>query len=227
MKFTDLTGQTFERWTVQSFHHRSEFGQAYWLCECACGTIKPVLGSSLRSGGSKSCGCRVVDYMREISTIHGMNNTPEQSSWIHLSRRCLNPSDWAFQDYGGRGITVCHRYQYSFQAFYTDVGPRPSSKHSIDRIDNNGHYSCGKCDDCRAHGWTMNIRWATMSQQHRNRRGNHLLTHNGVTMCLVEWHERATIDISYQTFYRRISTNGWTIHRALTTPVEKRSHNAT
>jgi hypothetical protein len=94
---------------------------------------------------------------------------PGHASWRHMKHRCLNPNSADWDDYGGRGITICPRWQDSFKAFQEDMGPRPEGT-SIDRIDGDGNYSCGKCDDCSANGWRANCRWATDSQQNRNRR---------------------------------------------------------
>jgi len=78
--------------------------------------------------------------------------------WHLMRARCQSPRAAHYQDYGGRGITVCERWDADFAAFYADVGPRPSRNHSIDRINNDGNYEPG------------NVRWATASEQARNRR---------------------------------------------------------
>ena len=93
--------------------------------------------------------------MREM---HGLSQTPEHVIWCHVMERCTNPksADWA--NYGGRGITICDRWRSSFTAFLADMGQRPSPTHSIDRKNNDGNYEPGNC------------RWATLSEQHRNRR---------------------------------------------------------
>jgi hypothetical protein len=94
---------------------------------------------------------------------------PEYRTWVNIRQRCFNPNTIGWPNYGGRGITVCQRWRESYADFRRDMGPRPSGM-SIDRIDNDGHYSCGKCEECHANGWPMNCRWATKSQQNQNRR---------------------------------------------------------
>lgn len=89
---------------------------------------------------------------------HKMSNSPEYSAWQSIKARCFNKNYEHYEYYGGKGITVCERWKNSFQAFYQDVGARPSEKHSIDRINNNGHYEPG------------NVRWALPSTQVINRR---------------------------------------------------------
>lgn len=101
---------------------------------------------------------------------------PEYKIWVAMKGRCLTPTNSRFKYYGGRGITVCARWQVSFEAFIKDVGPRPSSKYSIDRFpDNDGHYEPG------------NVRWALPEDQQRNTRRTRLLTIGEETLCLADW----------------------------------------
>jgi hypothetical protein len=134
---------------------------------------------------------------------HGMHNTPEYRAWDGMKRRCHNPQDARYHRYGARGIAVYPAWFASFEAFYNDMGPRPTDLHSLERIDNNGPYAPDNC------------RWATRSDQARNRRPSRTLTYNGETLPLPTWAER--IGISLAALYHRLN-RGWTIERALTTP---------
>ncbi len=110
--------------------------------------------------------------MREF---HGMNDTPEHTSWRAMKDRCLNANSDCFRRYGGRGITICERWKTSFANFYADMGDKPSPKHTIERIDNNGNYEPRNC------------KWATRKEQGRNRNPRKALTINGVTKSMSDW----------------------------------------
>lgn len=84
--------------------------------------------------------------------------TPEYRAWADAKYRCFNPNAADYYKYGGRGITMCDEWRNDFDAFLEHIGPRPSAKHSLDRVDNERGYEPG------------NVRWATKSQQNINRR---------------------------------------------------------
>lgn len=130
---------------------------------------------------------------------------PEYRSWLGMRQRCFQPNNPAYPGYGGRGITVCPEWS-DFAAFYRDMGPRPSPTHSLDRIDNDGPYSRENC------------RWATKSEQARNRRSNRLLTLNGETMLQSDWAKR--LGVEDRRLEHRLSL-GWTVERVLTQPFRK------
>lgn len=149
-------------------------------CKCDCGATCSVQLGNLRSGSSISCGCYAADLARKAKYKIGGRSTPGYNSWIHMRKRCLDPESCRYAWYGARGITVCARWlgPRGFENFISDVGPRPSSKHSIDRYPNkNGNYEPG------------NVRWATHTQQMRNTRRSVEVTCDGVTRTVPEWAE--------------------------------------
>lgn len=150
--------------------------------------------------------------------VHGYaprgNWSQEFRAWHQMRQRCSNPNMKYFYNYGGRGIVVCDRWNHStaFPSFIADLGQKPSPKHSLDRIKNNLHYSCGHCPHCIGRGWSANVRWATKLEQDNNRRTTVMLTHGGVTMSIAQWARR--IGMSYPTLSARLQ-KGWPIARAL------------
>jgi len=190
VKSIDRTGHVFGRWTALS----RVSGQRKWLCRCECGTVKTVATSHLRQGKSRSCGCLEKELTSARAKTHGMSGTVEHRTWMSMRDRCRNPKAAHYDCYGGRGITVCERWINSFENFYEDMGPRPSSRHSIDRIDVNGHYEPGNC------------RWATIAEQRRNTRTNTIVQYLGRDMCIAEAAELS--GISQYTLSMRIR-RGW------------------
>lgn len=165
-RFTiDLLGQVFGRLTVESYVGGQGRGRhAIWLCRCECGGQTFVTSHRLRSSRALSCGCLRDERRRMAVRKHGESSwrghsaTPEYGIWRGLIGRCENENDRAYANYGGRGISVCREWRDSFEVFLAHVGRRPSSEHSVDRIDTNGDYRPG------------NVRWATDVEQSRNRR---------------------------------------------------------
>lgn len=146
-----------------------------WECRCACGTMRSVRGYALTGGNSTSCGCKTAEATRTRSLTHGRRNTAEYGIYRAMLNRCYQASQKVYPLYGGRGITVCERWRESFMAFLEDMGERPSTSHSLDRIDCNGHYEPSNC------------RWATSLTQNNNRRNNRILSHAGKSQTMSEW----------------------------------------
>lgn len=198
----DLTGKRFGRLSVTSFAHANPpRRQAYWNALCDCGERVVVHGSRLRLGHTKSCGCRVRDAGAERLFVHGEYGSAEYRTWRGMLNRCHNTREPGFANYGGRGIVVCHRWRDSFKNFLADMGRKPSTRHSIDRIDNDGNYEPDNC------------RWATAKEQSRNQSTNRFLTYGGETMPVAAWAERVGVKAS--TISRRLAL-GWTVDRTLT-----------
>jgi len=163
---SEMIGKVFGRLTVLRFDRVKRVGtrrDSYYVCRCECGKTCSVACVLLRSGGTRSCGCLQREMRFIINRKHGHKPfrgkpTKEYVAWQSMKARCYRPKNRCFKDYGGRGIEVCDRWLRSFQTFLDDIGIAPSRELSIDRIDVDGNYEPG------------NVRWATPSQQRRNRR---------------------------------------------------------
>lgn len=172
MKLTFTIGDRFGRWTVTGAPVVKSRRQRYVPCVCECGRDQLVWSFSLKTGDSMGCrSCATA----QRNTKHGLSKVaPEYGSWRKMRERCLSPSCHAFESYGAVGITVCERWS-DFACFLSDMGPRPSANHSIDRIDNARGYEPGNC------------RWATAEQQSQNRRVVVNITSRGKTQCVAAW----------------------------------------
>jgi hypothetical protein len=150
-------GTRFGRYVVIGNAENSASGETRWLCRCDCGTVKIVQRGDLRNGHTRSCGCLRREIASVNSMTHGHSRSSEYAIWRGMFTRTTKTSSESFHNYGGRGIAVCDRWR-KFENFLADMGSRPSRRHSIDRINNDGNYEPGNC------------RWATPSQQSRNAR---------------------------------------------------------
>lgn len=212
--FQDLTGQQFGRLTVI---RRGESQRDYdegrkrkrirtvWVCQCSCGEETSVLAGSLKSGVTQSCGCLLKE--KDHLKTHDMSKSSEYRIWVNMKTRCYNPAKKSYPNYGGRGIKVCPQWLNSFETFLADMGARPSVKHTIDRIDNDGPYSPENCQ------------WATWRQQHSNTRQNRFISYGGETLTLAEWSRR--LGGNRHLIEKRLRM-GWSEEKVVTTPIQIR-----
>lgn len=135
---------------------------------------------------------------QEFKSVH---EDPRYRCWAGMKDRCNNPNNKRYLNYGGRGIKVCERLN-TFSNFREDMGERPSLKHSIDRIDVNGNYSCGHCQECLENGWIANCRWATHKQQGENKTNSHWVEVEGKRMSVTD--ASIYLKIHKDTIYRHI-----------------------
>jgi hypothetical protein len=189
-KIINLVGIKKNRLTIVSFSHIAK-NRTYWLAKCDCGNETIVAGAKFNYGSTKSCGCAQREAVGSLNRTHGKaNKENEYAIWKNMRGRCNNPNDAAFYNYGGRGITVCERWN-DYSNFIADMGRRPSKKHSLDRIDNTQGYSPDNC------------RWVTRDIQNRNKRTSKILTYNGESLNSIDMAKK--YGINYQTFMSRLA----------------------
>ncbi len=136
----------------------SQISAKKWHCVCDCGKSRDFYESEITGHNPKSCGCSRINDNSRGNSSHGLSKSPVYKSWIRMKRRCFSPSDISYEHYKSRGISAHPDFRESFEAFYAEIGDKPSGKGwSVGRIDNNGWYTYG------------NIRWETTKQQARNK----------------------------------------------------------
>lgn len=192
-----LIGQQFGQLTVVAFSHVNPKRQeTWWTCTCICGKSKTTVGYSLTSGLVQSCGCLHKARTSTANTKHGLSNTAEYRIWKDMWKRCTNPNHKSYERYKLR--TPGMRWG-DFENFLFDMGPRPTPRHSIERLKNEEAYSAQNCV------------WATPIEQARNRSNVHKVQFNGAVMSLSEACEKA--ELKHTTIYQRIR-KGQTVEQA-------------
>jgi hypothetical protein len=195
-------GQRFGRWLILERLDRKKR-----LCRCDCGAEKAVRIADLCSGDSRSCGCLNRETTISRNTKHGHAKRSQRhatyKAWCGMRKRCLDPSEPCFANYGGRGITINPSWD-SYEQFFADMGNKPL-KHSLERLENDGPYTKDNCV------------WATKKQQARNTRCTLSITFNDKTQSLAAWAEE--LGEPYAALQARLKKLGWTIERTLSEPV--------
>lgn len=182
-KLRDFTGHKQGSLTVIRRGPKYRNGHNTWVCQCECGNVTNVAAATLVSGGEKCGKCAA----RTHGATTGNTISLTYRSWGSMKRRCYNTKAHDYVDYGGRGIYICEGWMDDYAVFLADVGERPSQKHSIDRWNNEGSYTCGKCDDCIARGAPANCKWSTNSEQGQRKRTSVMIVHDGETLNASQW----------------------------------------
>jgi len=168
-KFQDLTGMKFNRLTVIEKDYKNKSGRSCWKCICDCGNETIVRSDILKDGRVKSCGClhdSNAKTMSKNNVTHGLSYKGHHhriyNIWATMKQRCYNPNATKYENYGGRGITICDEWKIDVINFYNwAIANDYSENLSIDRINSNGNYEPSNC------------RWVTMKVQQNNRRNSH------------------------------------------------------
>ena len=208
----DIAGKVYACLTViAEGHRRRDNGdsQIIWLCLCECGNVTLCMKQRVLSGGTRSCGCLTRDATFARSFVHGgaarSGKTPTYESWRAMRARCEDSKSLAYERYGGRGITVCERWQL-FAHFLADMGERPKG-YSIERIDNDGPYTPENC------------RWGTAVEQGQNKSNTIRLAYQGQECTLREL--SLISGLEYRILYERIRKRGWSVEKAVITPLKQ------
>jgi len=173
------------------------------LYKCYCGNEFKCLMTAITTGKTKSCGCLHKEGLIKRNTRHGQSRNPVYIAWANMMKRCNNPSCPKYEHYGGRGISVCDRWQ-TFENFLSDMGESYVSGYTLERIRVNEGYSLGNCI------------WADFHTQSRNKRTNIMITYNGETKCLKDW--SMLLFGSASALGKRIR-RGYSIEDAMTKPL--------
>lgn len=186
-------------------HSKRKSRRAFF--KCGCGRTFLAAIDKVKSFHTTSCGCEHSKMLANRNSSHGLSRTREYRIWLHMKERCGKAEIKKFKNWAGRGIKVCPRWLL-FENFYADMGPRPSTRHSIDRFPNkDGDYEPGNC------------RWATPMEQSNNTNHNLMLEYRGETKTLMEWSRM--LGLSYHTVKARINRQKWSIAKAFETPIKK------
>jgi hypothetical protein len=201
--YARLNGMTFGNLVVlHRAGHRGKF--AAWMCRCTCGVERVVGGQHLRRGKIRSCNTNGHRWKIDRPITLPAEYPSEHQSWSSMHERCGNPNHKKYNVYGGRGITICERWD-DFKNFMLDMGRKPDPKFTIERRDVNGNYEPGNC--C----------WIARKDQGRNRRNSVFVVYQGKRMLLLDLVEE--LGLSRGVVYARLKA-GWTLAQAIALPVK-------
>lgn len=191
-------GERVDYWTVIGRRSAPKgSGLPTYFCRCVCGHKRWLFVGNLNSGNTRSCGCRKAGVRSRAVTKHGFSRLPsgEPNPLYYLYSmmiyRCESPKSSAYKNYGGRGIRVCVRWKRSFPAFVMDVGKRPSRHHTLERRNNNGHYS------------PSNVYWLLKRRQGDNTRQSVVIEYRGMRRTMKQWSRRLGISYDALRFRRK------------------------
>lgn len=211
MLLVDLVGRRFGKLTVlhRNADHIAPSGQhiRMWQCRCDCGNERNVAGQNLIKGHTQSCGCLRSHNRLKHGECFGGKPTRLYRIWAGMKSRCSSPGSSHYEKYGARGISVCADWDdfTKFKEWAIESGYNDSL--TLDRIDVNGNYSPENC------------RWVSYKTQGNNTRRNMTFEFNHQIHTLSEWAE--ITHIPYKALWERINRGGWSIEKALTTPISE------
>ena len=191
------------------------------LCICDCGNKALVDVNNVRNLHTTSCGCYGREQVVKANTKYGKGKK-EYNRWLAMVGRCHDPKRKKYENYGGRGIFVCDGWRYDFLKFNEDMGS--GGDLTIERIDNDGGYTCGKCEHCIKNGYSLSVKWATREEQERNKRRTRFFEYNGECMIADDWAEKFNFP-SPRALYQRLK-RGIDMMKAVSTPLNKYKKNA-
>lgn len=216
VKWQDIIGEKFGILTVKEYipginRKGQNEVKPKCVCVCECGRERIVMATHLRSGHTRGCGFCLKKGLQHKKT-HNQSKSLTYKSWVSMKTRCHNPEAKNYSEYGGAGIVVCEKWLFSFQNFLSDMGERPTAKHTIDRYPNmKGIYELGNC------------RWATPKEQQQNRRNTYFVIYEGEKIALSELSDR--FNANHSRVLARVQ-RGWDVKKALTHPLVSSGYTA-
>lgn len=210
----DIVGQKFGRLTVLKQSHKKQqikkngnLGNFiyYYICKCDCGNTCIVEKFHLKYGHTQSCGCLKKEKIKKVNLKHGLEKSRLYHIWQGIKKRCLNPKEHNYSQYGAIGIKICDEWKENSKNFIDwALANGYQDSLTIDRIDVNGNYEPSNC------------RWVNMKTQCRNRRNSIKISYQNEELLLIEWCEK--LNLKYKKVYLRLKRYNWSIEKALSTP---------